>query len=444
MSKDEIILTEDQQIIHDDILKRIVDIVPNYKNYSKENRMFSIEGSAGMGKSVLTSFIVKSLVDDYKIHVSTPTHKSLGVLNDMLKKNDLRGQIDTTTIHSYLKLSPKEDYENGQLILEIIPDSKVKKVDVLLIDEASMVGKSLYNFIDDAMNRGLVKCIIWVSDKHQLDPVLDEINPIYNKDIHKYQLTKIIRQAEGNPIITLANKFRKCIEHKIYPENDTIIKSIEDMRCKEIEIYNNDNDFMNRYFNSEYKAVENLIVSYTNKYTNNLNKMIRNILIPDSDTYVLDEHLIFNTVHTKNKEVIHNNNETIKIKKIQKNYSDIYKMVYWDIEDYEGRYFKAVDINDWHIFDTEIQKLANAAMKEKDRNAKRIIWSEYFDLKNEYQKVSYTYACTVHKSQGSSVNEIFINLRELLRMRNTINDIDFLKLLYVAVTRTKFNAIFLI
>ena len=73
MSKDEIILTEDQQIIHDDILKRIVDIVPNYKNYSKENRMFSIEGSAGMGKSVLTSFIVKSLVDDYKIHVSTPT-----------------------------------------------------------------------------------------------------------------------------------------------------------------------------------------------------------------------------------------------------------------------------------------------------------------------------------------------------------------------------------
>ena len=119
-------------------------------------------------------------------------------------------------------------------------------------------------------------------------------------------------------------------------------------------------------------------------------------------------------------------------------------MVYWDIEDYEGRYFKAVDINDWHIFDTEIQKLANAAMKEKDRNAKRIIWSEYFDLKNEYQKVSYTYACTVHKSQGSSVNEIFINLRELLRMRNTINDIDFLKLLYVAVTRTKFNAIFLI
>ena len=147
---------------------------------------------------------------------------------------------------------------------------------------------------------------------------------------------------------------------------------------------------------------------------------------------------------SKNKEVIHNNNETIKIKKIQKNYSDIYKMVYWDIEDYEGRYFKAVDINDWHIFDTEIQKLANAAMKEKDRNAKRIIWSEYFDLKNEYQKVSYTYACTVHKSQGSSVNEIFINLRELLRMRNTINDMDFLKLLYVAVTRTKFNAIFLI
>ena len=138
MSNDEIILTEDQQIIHDDILKRIVDIVPNHKNYSKENRMFSIEGSAGMGKSVLTSFIVKSLVDDYKIHVSTPTHKSLGVLNDMLKKNDLRGQIDTTTIHSYLKLSPKEDYENGQLILEIIPDSKVKKVDILLIDEASM------------------------------------------------------------------------------------------------------------------------------------------------------------------------------------------------------------------------------------------------------------------------------------------------------------------
>lgn len=438
-------LTEDQQRIHDDIIKNIHQIVPKYSKYKKNERMFSIEGSAGMGKSVLTAFLVKSLSSDFKIRVSTPTHKSLGVLSEMLSKQK-SFDIQKTTIHSYLKLKPKEDFNNGTLVLEIIPDSKIEKVDILFIDEASMVGKSLYKFIDDALERGYIKCIIWISDKHQLNPVLDEINPIYDMNIRKYSLTKIIRQAEGNPIIELASKFRKCIEHHIYPNNNTILNAIKEMSEKfsEIELYSSSESFMNRYFSTKYNFYDNSLISYTNNNINYLNKTIRNILIPNSENYVHGEHLVFNAAHAQNDTIVHNNNEVIEIKELSKEYSHEHGFYYWNITDTEDKSFKAVDIDDWNIFESEVKKLASAASSATDKISKRELWGRYFDLKNEFQKVSYTYACTIHKAQGSSVNEIFINLKELFYYREYIGNIDFLKLLYVAITRTKYNCVFLI
>ena len=436
-------LTEDQQYIHDDIIKNITQVIPKYKNYPKDKRMFSIEGSAGMGKSVLTAFLAKSLSQDYKMRVSTPTHKSLNVLSEMLDNHKISSDVDISTIHSYLKLTPKEDYDNGKLVLEVT-GQKIEQVDVLFIDEGSMVGESLYKFVDSAIIKGYIKCVIWISDKHQLDPVLDNINPIYSMNIKKYTLTKIIRQAEGNPIIELATKIRKCIEHKIYPSNDAILETLKNSACSNIELYKSDKDFMSRYFNSEFDIYGNLLVSYTNNYINHLNKQIRNIHIPNSENYVLGEYLLFNSSYSKDDIVLFNNNETIQIKNLQKSFSSEYNIDYWIITDSEDKEFKAVDPDDWVHFDSELKKLSNAAINTTDKLSKRNLWRMYFELKNEFQKVSYTYACTIHKSQGSSVNEIFINLRDLFRCRSYLNNVDFLKLLYVAITRTKYNLIFLV
>lgn len=436
-------LTEDQQLIHNDIIKNITNILCNPKKYSYDERMFSIEGAAGMGKSVLTASLVKSLSEYHIIRVSTPTHKSLNVINNMLKHKKIKSS-SVSTIHSYLKLTPKENFENGTLVLETIPNTKIEKIDILIIDEASMIGKSLYKFIDNALKRDFIKCIIWVSDKHQLDPVLDEINPMYTKNIKSYKLTKIIRQIENNPIIKLSTKIRKCIEHNIYPSNEIIVNEILNSACEEIEVYTSESEFMNRYFNTKYNFYDNLLVSYTNKYINYLNKKIRNELIKSDEPYTAGEYLIFNGAHIKNNIIEHNNSETIKIKKATKNYSSEYNIVYWDIIDTKDKWFKAVDLDWWDEFDKELYKLSSAALSTTDKKSKKELWQRYFELKNEYQKVSYVYACTIHKSQGSSVNEIFINLREILNIRNSIKDIEFLKLLYVAITRPKYNAIFLI
>lgn len=436
-------LTEDQQYIHDDIIKNITQVIPKYKNFPKEQRMFSIEGSAGMGKSVLTAFLSKSLSQDYKMRVSTPTHKSLNVLSEMLDAHKISDDVAISTIHSYLKLTPKEDYDNGQMILEVT-GQKIDQVDILFIDEGSMVGESLYAFVDSAMIKGYVKCVIWISDKHQLDPVLDKINPIYSLNIKKYTLTKIIRQAEGNPIIELATKIRKCIEHKIYPSNDAILETLKKSACSNIELHKADKDFMGRYFNSDFDIYSNLMVSYTNNYINHLNKQIRAVHIPNSENYIPGEYLLFNSAYVKDEVVQFNNNQIIEIKTATKTFSSEYNIEYWVITDTEDKEFKAVDPDDWIHFDKELKKLSNAAISTSDKLSKRNLWRMYFELKNEYQKVSYTYACTIHKSQGSSVNEIFINLRDLFSCRSYLSNVDFLKLLYVAITRTKHNLIFLV
>jgi exodeoxyribonuclease-5 len=83
-------------------------------------------------------------------------------------------------------------------------------------------------------------------------------------------------------------------------------------------------------------------------------------------------------------------------------------------------------------------------LKKKATNAngmlKRNAWSKYYNLLDRYADVKYNYALTVHKSQGSTFDNVIVINCDIERVRE-IKERN--KLLYTAITRAK-NKLFMI
>ncbi|WP_281538761.1 AAA family ATPase [Romboutsia timonensis] len=88
------------------------------------------------------------------------------------------------TLHSAFGLSPIVDLDSGnydlkKLKTEQIRKPKIKPGQLLIIDEASMVSKGLYNFVEDFKKENNIQ-VIYIGDPAQLSPVSDNaISPVF-------------------------------------------------------------------------------------------------------------------------------------------------------------------------------------------------------------------------------------------------------------------------
>ena len=60
-------------------------------------------------------------------------------------------------------------------------------------------------------------------------------------------------------------------------------------------------------------------------------------------------------------------------------------------------------------------------------------WREFWELKLLFHDVRYAYSLTIHKAQGSTFENVFVDVRDLYINRKTY---ERNQLLYVAVTRS--------
>lgn len=434
-------LNQGQREIAEDILGKIDNVLQNYDEMSIEDRVFSISGSAGVGKSFLTSFLVEHANEkEYDITMTTPTHKALQVLIEMIYNSGVN--VEAKTIYSYLGLVVKEDYNSGKYILQQDQDRVIEQTDILFVDESSMVSEELFSFIEQELTLDTIKIVIFIGDKYQSKPVEGGENPIYSGDFSctSYELTEIVRQAKDNDIIKLATKIRDCIETAKFPDNKWIKKEINSIKSPNIEIVSSDGLLLERYFESTYPVDTNLVVAYRNKSVDRYNSRIRNTLIKSEDAYIVGEKLVFNEAHFVEDEAVHRNNEVVEIQRLSKFEDENLGISFWKMVDTKNKPFRIVDIKSLMDYEYELSELAKDA-KKAEGAARSAIWKRFFELKNTFQNVAYTYCCTVYKSQGSSCSEVYIALDEILNMRRIIGEEALFRAIYVAITRAKFNLI---
>jgi len=434
-------LTLHQQEVFDKIINDISSVLDNFNTStikSPANNFFSLSGSAGTGKTFVTSKLVEEfLKSNYKVLLTTPTHKSLSVAKYMINSNNIH--INAKTLQSYLDLKLKEDYLHGTKSFKRDKTQDMndfeKDLDILIVDESSMVSNELLKFIEENLKQKKLKTVLFIGDQYQLPPIDEGQNGVISLP-KQYRLTQIVRQAKDSYIKVIANEIKECIKNKKYIP---IPKIFNTNKYSKLQIFNSEKEFLVSFTSSEkwYKK-NNQALSYTNSQVDEQNRLLRYAYWKEFDTDAIDaiiknEKLVLNEAY-KNK---FQNSEVITIDKATKEFDTYKKIDYWQCTDSLGRSLKIVDPDDKIKYNNYLTKIYNEASQisfEQDELRRRK-WRHYFASKDEYADVKYIFASTVHKSQGSTYETVYICVSSILSLINS-GDIDMAyRLLYVAVTR---------
>lgn len=257
----------DEQVNALQVLERFVN--------GRENEL-TLSGYAGTGKTTIMSIFDKYLASKgITPFYSSPTHRA----NAVTKLNNPSARV--MTLHALFGLGPEIKFEDGNYSLRDLQmaqknKAKINRGDILIIDEASMVNKTLYDFIQSAIgNMGLT--VIYVGDKGQLKPVKDEgISPVFEStSTQSVSLTKVERTG-NNPILKEATALRQgkdlSYTSEINSNGEGITYSNND---KEMDDYIRNTVLSDNYKNNKlyFKAL-----SATNAVVTDLNIRIRSIL----------------------------------------------------------------------------------------------------------------------------------------------------------------------
>ena len=525
--KEILILTPHQQERFDGVTKRILDILDRSNSVYKTNSagdsvinyMAVLEGAAGTGKTTMMTKILEWF-DGMNLSVCfcSPTHQALGVIRDTLRKYDLdfcesvqdlqfgKTNLIIKTLASFLGIKMKRDLENGQE--SFVEDKRAEKitVDILCIDESSMVSKDQLQIICSKLHI-CVKVILFIGDEIQLPSPSDkEPNRIFNLPLNvKFSLEEIVRQAADNKLLPLAWELRSYILNKQYPYKPSVL--LHDGRMNEnIIIYrNNQQGFIYHY--GQDPATEKLISTYTNKICNEYNHYIRwekligncggmddtikvnktlrltsktgpepisisyQDLVTDTEEvernkiytneefreYFIGEKLIVLETNQANGDVVHQNGEVISIMSVCERVHSIFietnqgKDMFdvSSLEEFKLEYFEILDTNFKKINVIKFNQIENyhniinLLSIETNKNTGKNKWKKFYDFKEKFTKVNYLFAATLYKLQGSTCQNLYLDARDLDRFYSWNPDIVY-RLIYVALTRPRDSIIILI
>ncbi len=406
----ELILTEGQE----EAMTKFMDFLLN-----PLETMFVLSGYAGTGKSTLVKYLLESvpkimqtlmLIDPNRknmaIQLTATTNKAADVLGEMV------GDV-VPTIHSYLGLSVYTDYKTGVTSLKDRTGTEIYNT-LVFIDEASFVDRELLSLIT---KKCVQSKVIFIGDAAQLAPVKSTHIPVFNAGFPTAQLTEVMRQAKGNPIIELATKFRNTVNTGEFFNFNPDGIQIRHMGSADFK-----NAIETEFLDPTWSHNRSKILAWTNKRVTQYNNHICELLVGTSNINVGD-YCVLNKHITVNRKSLATD-------------SIVYITGVGEDTQMYGVDGKHVQLNHEHnVFVpscwTETKKQIAKWRKEGNYHlcATADNWA---DLRA-------TYACTVNKSQGSTYDKVFIDLSDISRC-NSGNQIA--RMLYVAVSRARHEVIF--
>lgn len=432
--------------------------------YNSKELEATVEGYAGTGKTFILRYFIQHIVNK-TFTITAPTHKALRVLEAQIGRKGM-------TLHSLHGLRPNIDLqsfdiENPQF--DPLNPSKIQNYNLIIIDECSMINKDLFILNRERAKQFNVK-ILYVGDPLQLPPVNEDISPTFATVKTKVHLTQVVRQEEGNPLLELFPLLRDDIRNKTNTFLNHIVRNrskmsdgigyeilpVDQWRDKLIHEFSSDN------FHQDIDHFR--LVAYTNNAVTQWNTAIRDAVIgKDADIiHINDLLLAYNTIVDEFKDPIILNSEDYIIEDIRPYFSDEkIKTFAVNLKSmYDGHItqpFLVVDSKDVSFmrYKQILTHLYNRAANHEQHG-----WYVYYKFKNRFltntrftidtiqgtkyinKDIDYGYAMTVHKTQGSTFNNVAIDLTNLVFTWTPYGrrevDIDTRnKLMYVALSRAK-------
>lgn len=439
----------------------------------------TLSGYAGTGKSTIIGIFSKWLdhrIGRGNIVYTAPIHRA----NVITKQNNPNANVYTLSALFGFTPDTDEAMERESLDLRELEfraknQVKYEPGQLIIIDEASMVQDSLYEYIQKIVAKDGVS-VIYVGDSAQLRPVKsDHISKVFTSDgVPQITLTKVERTGD-NPILKEATRLRRGeglsyqtdINDKgqgvLYTSNDTVINE----NLKQIissEEFNADplhfrvitaTNAAAATYNSKIRSLRygkfakpfvkgDILMGYSNK----LRKPDGSYRLINSMDYIV-QNVRDTTVKFKtDKGDIEFKAFKLSIRPTGSTIMDDFHITVIDKNEPDSKLFEIVEYKD------RLWRMAKEAKQDKQISKYRDLVQMAFNIDNELnitknlednqgrlkirKAIDYGYAQTVWKSQGSTYSKVLILSneidtfgygRDVMQLRNELR--------YVAVSRAK-------
>jgi len=408
-----------------------------------------VTGRAGTGKTTKLADLVKNL-DNYT--VCAYTHKACSILRDKLHNG-----AKIQTLHSFLKKRPT--INSNATSMKHIEGNAVMgtsdKVHVMFIDEYSMIGEQdlmdIRALQDDYDGTPGVK-VVWLGDPHQLPPVGDMFTLAPSGD-YQVTLTKIYRQAKDNPLMIPLNELISFIEgepaHKL-TESTKFIRGVDVA-----------DPTMSR-------PEDSVILAFTNAKVEEINAKMEGKNLPEDDdilfspttkkTYVFSDHIescvamAGITLPFGDRELLANS----KFKTLE-HLVTMEDVLYANVVDHDEVVHCVAYVFGHATFMNklkDLKRIAAASNKAIEKanlgykaagwaksnyttplaRARAKAWRDFLTFNECVMCLDFSHAMTVHKSQGSTYDTVYLDTDDIGIATNIDYDL-YLKLMYVGMSR---------
>lgn len=417
--------------------------------------VFSLQGAGGTGKSLLLSYIIKYLDSIGKRYcLCAPTHKAKTVMQNY-------SGMSALTLHKLLSLSPKLDIQYldmNDLKFYSKNCEEIPYNGIVICDEASMINDDLYKFLVEKCQLMESK-ILFMSDSKQLQPVKSDTLSLVYSVPNQFRLTKIYRQNEDSALAPILEELRNnSISHF-----DTSLGMEGGLEC-----ISNFKEFFSRAESFAKESIDkkdifySKILAYTNNRVNSYNEYISKSIFGDSSIFHKGE--ILTCCENLGEEFYNASDYIIVDDPIKRDIEipeigifDGYEIRVYDEGDKDVKAFiilsKNLSMTDYTNIAMAIECIRQEAVNCKNKKVRGKMWGRYYNIMGSFtspvdlyydnrliRKKSFDrgYATTVHRSQGSSYNNVFVDMDNI----NICKEDEIKRQLqYVALSRTRGDAI---
>jgi exodeoxyribonuclease V alpha subunit len=439
-------------------------------------------GAAGTGKTTVMKGTMSALMASGRIPLFNPTmvHKHLkpetyGIAivaftrratNNIRKNVSLELRDNCITIHKLLEYQPviyeTVDDDGNTVNKRVFEPTRNKynplppELRVIAFEESSMVSTELHKLVIDALPDPSKVQIIYLGDIQQLPPVFGSAILGYKMlELPTVELTEVYRQALESPIIRLAHRILSGVPIKLAELPDWTVPDQLKLHpwkkklSSDIALHTAAKFFTSALDNGVYNYENDIILIPYNKAfgTDELNKFIAQHIARKSHRETFEIIAGFNKHYYSIGDKVLYDKEDAIITNIQRN--PIYSgkrtqpasqtLDYWGYDSATAVQPKTEEVMTEEQIDFMLAQVADGTGEDRVRQASHIITlamqdSELelkLDTANTLNAMILGYAITVHKSQGSEWDKVFLVLHQ---SHATMLQRE---LLYTAVTRAK-------
>jgi exodeoxyribonuclease-5 len=384
-----------------------------------------LSGFAGTGKTVLLQAWLKRLRDagDKRPVVFTaPTNKATEVLRTMVERWELG--VDCVTCAKLLGLKPSINHETGQEEFKkaYSEESTIQIYSLVVVDESSMVNGQLFDYLVEEAN--ILTKILFVGDWAQLPPVGEPISRVFTETATSSNLTEVKRYSGA--IALAADDLRRNLgrrgepmfstEHDGTGRNGLFVLTEDSWRANLLKAFQSES----YQENPDYCRA----LAWRNRTVNSLNQFIRSgIRGVDCERFVIGERLLA-TEHYSRPDPMTGQPKTVFSTSAEMELINAYEGTQggWGVWLLEVQLLDATGLQtmipvlherEFKRFEQEQARVKKLALS-KDKGA----WKTWHENRKQFAYVDYAYAMTVHKSQGSTFTNVFLDVGDILADRS--------------------------